>query len=165
MKDVTPERLEAIRSRQNSSSAVRDAMRKLRIQQSLLNYRVGDQLALNDVDLNCFDIVDAYGPLSPTQLARLSGLHPATLTGILDRLERGGWIARERDPADRRAVLIHSHAERYADLLRRYSGISRKMNKLLADYTSEQLDVIAGFLERTVDAFREEADQIGRTEG
>jgi DNA-binding MarR family transcriptional regulator len=164
MKDVTPERLEAIRSRQNSSSAVREAMRKLRIQQSLLNYRVGDQLALNDVDLNCFDIVDAYGPLSPTQLARLSGLHPATLTGILDRLERGGWIARERDAADRRAVLIHSHAERYADLLRNYAGISRKMNKLLAGYTREQLDVIAGFLERTVDAFREETDQIGMTE-
>src|SRR5690349_13627279 len=139
MKDVTPERLEAIRSRQKSSSAVRDAMRKLRIQQALLNYRVGDQLALNDVDLNCFDIVDAFGPLSPTQLARLSGLHPATLTGILDRLERGGWIVRERDPADRRAVLIHSHAERYADLLSKYSGISRKMNRLVAGYTDEEL--------------------------
>jgi DNA-binding MarR family transcriptional regulator len=164
MKDVSPERLEAIRSRQKSSAAVRDAMRKLRIQMSLLNYRVGDQLALNDVDLNCFDIVDAFGPLSPSQLARLSGLHPATLTGILDRLERGGWIVRERDPADRRAILIHSHAERYADLLGKYSGISRQMNKLLAGYSDGQLEVIAGFLERTLDAFREETDQLGETE-
>ena len=28
------------------------------------------------------------------------------MTGIIDRLERGGWIGRERDPADRRGVVV-----------------------------------------------------------
>ncbi len=37
-----------------------------------------------------------------------SGTSPkvATLTGILDRVERGGWMAPEREAAGRRAVLI-----------------------------------------------------------
>ncbi|HVO40168.1 MAG TPA: MarR family transcriptional regulator [Spirochaetia bacterium] len=34
------------------------------------------------------------------------GLPPSTLTGILDRLTEGGWLAREADPEDRRAVVI-----------------------------------------------------------
>ena len=76
-----------------------------RMQLSLLNLHVGAHLDLKDVDLNCLDLLASHGPLSPTALARRAGLHPATMTGILDRLERGGWVARERDPSDRRAVV------------------------------------------------------------
>jgi len=108
MKAVTPERAGAIRRRQQSTAEIRSSLRELRIQLSLLNYRVGSQLELKDVDLDCFDMIDAYGPLSPTALARRAGLHPAHMTGILDRLERGGWIARERDPSDRRAVVVRA---------------------------------------------------------
>ena len=32
------------------------------------------------------------------------------MTGILDRLERGGWVDRGRDPSDRRGVLIQAAA-------------------------------------------------------
>ena len=74
------------------------------------------------------------------------------MTGILDRLERGGWIVRERDPSDRRAVIVRASRERYAELLRHYSGMSRSMNKLLADYSDNELELIADFLRRTVDA-------------
>jgi DNA-binding MarR family transcriptional regulator len=78
------------RQSERTAHEIRDLIRALRIQLSLLNYRVGSQLELKDVDLDCFDILDAYGPLSPSALARRAGLHPATMTGILDRLERGG---------------------------------------------------------------------------
>src|SRR2546427_3532544 len=128
MTSVPPERA---RTRQRSASEIREALRELRIQLSLLNYRVGSQMELKDVDLDCLDILDAYGPLSPSALARRAGVHPATMTGILDRLERGGWIARERDPSDRRAVVVRTLRERYADLLRLYAGMNRSMNKLL----------------------------------
>src|SRR3982074_810096 len=89
MNSVPPERADAIRSRQRSTPKIRDSVRDLRIQLSRLNYRVGSQLELKDVDLNCFDIIDSYGPLSPSALARRAGLHPATMTGHLDRLLPG----------------------------------------------------------------------------
>jgi DNA-binding MarR family transcriptional regulator len=38
--------------------------------------------------------VDRYGPLRPSGLGRSAGFHPATMTGIIDRLESGGWISR-----------------------------------------------------------------------
>jgi DNA-binding MarR family transcriptional regulator len=87
-------------------------MRELAIQLSLLNHQVGAHLDLKDVDLACLDTIARHGPLSPTALARSAGLHPATVTGILDRLERGGWVARDRDPADRRAVLVRALRDR-----------------------------------------------------
>jgi DNA-binding MarR family transcriptional regulator len=162
MTSVTPERAGAIRHRQQSTAEIRNALRELRIQLSLLNYGVGSQLDLRDVDLDCFDMIDAYGPLSPSALARRAGLHPATMTGILDRLERGGWIARERDPSDRRAVVVRAIRERYAELMRKYTGMNRSMNKLLASYSDSELELIADFMRRTVDAGRSAAEELTR---
>lgn len=160
MKPVTPERAEAIRRRQQATTEIRDSLRELRLQLALLNYRVGSQLDLKDVDLDCLDILDARGPLSPTALATSAGVHPATMTGILDRLEKGGWVVRERDPADRRAVLVRAVRDRYAQLLRLYSGLSRSMNKLLAGYTDTELELIAGFMRRTVTAGQEATEDL-----
>ena len=165
MKSVTPERAAAIRGRQQSTAEIRNSLRELRIQLALLNYRVGSQVELNDIDLDCLDIIDAYGPLSPTALARRAGLHPATMTGILDRLERGGWIVRERDASDRRAVAVRAVRERYGELLRHYSGLSRSMNKLLADYSDSELDTIADFMRRAVEAGRNATDQLSGERG
>ena len=160
MSSVQPERAAEIRRRQRSTAEIRSALRELRIQLSLLNYRVGSQLELKDVDLDCFDIIDAYGPLSPSALARRARLHPATMTGILDRLERGGWIARERDPSDRRAVVVRTLGDRYAELMRLYGGMNRSMNKILADYSDSELELIADFMRRTVDAGRNATDEL-----
>ena len=46
------------------------------------------------------------------------------MTGILDRLERGGRIVRERDPVDRRAVVLRATRERNPELFRLYSGMN-----------------------------------------
>jgi DNA-binding MarR family transcriptional regulator len=162
MSSVSPTSDEAIR-RQKAASDIRQALRELRIQLALLNYSVGSQVELKDIDLDCLDILDSYGPLSPSALARRAGLHPATMTGILDRLERGGWIARERDPSDRRAVVVRVLPDRYGDLLRLYQGMARSMNKLLADYSESELETIAEFLRRTADAGRDATQKVGES--
>jgi DNA-binding MarR family transcriptional regulator len=150
-------------ARQKLASDVRAALRALRVQLSLLNNRVRSQIDLRDVDLDFFDIIDTDGPISPSELARRTGQHPATVTGILDRLERGGWIARERDPSDRRAVRVAVVRERYGDLIGLYHGMARAMNKLLASYTEQELAVIADFLQRTVEAGEQATEELAAT--
>src|SRR5882724_8484529 len=144
----------AARRRRRLAVAIGVSLRELAIQLSLLNHRVGSQLELRDVDLDCLDLIDRYGPLSPSALARRAGLHPATVTGILDRLESGGWIARDRDPSDRRAVLLRLQRDRVPDLLRLYAGMNRGMNEIYAGYDEKELELIADFLHRTADAGR-----------
>jgi DNA-binding MarR family transcriptional regulator len=152
--------VDAARRRRRSAAAIGQSLRELASQLSLLNHQVGANLELRDVDIDCLELIDRQGPLSPSALARAAGLHPATITGILDRLERGGWIARERDPSDRRAILVRARRDRYADLLRLYSGMNRSMNQIYAGYSESELEAIADFLERTAKAGQSATDEL-----
>jgi DNA-binding MarR family transcriptional regulator len=82
------------------------------------------------------------------------------MTGILDRLERGGWIARERDPADRRAVLIRAEQGRGAEVFRLYAGMNSAMDHIIGEYDEAQLELLAGFLRRTADAGRAATEDL-----
>src|SRR3954453_22628444 len=152
MNSVPPQRAEEIRSRQRSTAAIRDSLRELRIQLALLNYRVGSQVDLKDAELDMLDMLDTYGPLSPSALARRAGMHPATMTGVLDRLERGGWITRDRDPADRRAVLVSARKERNTEIFSRYAGMNAAMAAVCAGFSEPELRAVANFLTRATQA-------------
>ena len=145
------------------SRAVKESLRELGAQLSLLNHSVGTRLDLKDADLECLDLITRYGPLSPSALARRAGLHPATMTGILDRLERGGWIDRGRDPADRRSVVIQAARGRGAEILRLYlvdSGMNTALDEICAEYDDTELQLLAGFLHRTAAAARTAAERL-----
>jgi DNA-binding MarR family transcriptional regulator len=140
--------------RKRLTTAIKQSLRDLRIQLSLLNHQVGARLDLNDVDLDCLDLISRQGPLSPSALARHAGLHPATLTGVLDRLEKGGWVTRDPDPSDRRAVVVRALPGRTAELMRLYAGMLTLMDQLCAGYGDAELELLAEFLRRTADAGR-----------
>jgi DNA-binding MarR family transcriptional regulator len=142
------------RLRRRLATDIKESLRELSIQLSLLNHQVGAHADLNDVDLDCLDLISRLGPLSPSALARRAGIHPATMTGILDRLERGGWITRERDPADRRAIAVRALRDRSAELFRLYSGMNTSMDRICAEYDEPELELLADFLRRTTDAGR-----------
>lgn len=150
----------ALRQRRRMTAAIKQSLRALRVQLAFLNLRVGAQLDLKDVDLDCLDLIASHGPLSPSALARRAGLHPATMTGVLDRLEQGGWVARERDPSDRRAVVVRARHERTAELMRLYAGMNSFMDEICAGYNDAELAVIADFLGRTTSAGRTAADDL-----
>lgn len=46
-------------------------------------------------------------PTTPAELAELASVSRATITGLLDSLERDGYVRREPDPADRRQMSVH----------------------------------------------------------
>ena len=154
------EKADVARRRRRLANAIKETLRELSIQLSLLNHHVGARLEIRDVDLDCLDLVDRHGPLSPSALARRAGLHPATVTGILDRLERGGWVVRERDPADRRGVVVRPRRERGAELLELYSGMNGAMDQILSGYGDAELELLRDFLHRTAEAGRAATDAL-----
>ena len=142
------------RSRRRLAAEIKDSLRELSNQLAMLNRQVGAHLELKDVDLDCLELIGRYGPMSPSAVARRAGLHPATMTGVLDRLQRGGWIVRERDPdaADRRAVTVRALRDRNAEVYQLYSGMNGTMDGLLADYSVAELELLVDFLQRTTTA-------------
>lgn len=160
MSSISTESADAARRRRRLRTAIKESLRELSIQLSLLNHQVGARVDLKDVDLDCLDLVNRHGPLSPSGLARRAGLHPATMTGILDRLERGGWVTRDRSTSDRRAVLIRALRDRNSELLHLYSGMTTSMDQICAEYGDTELQLLADFLRRTANAGRAATDEL-----
>jgi len=46
------------------------------------------------------------GPRTPAELAEAAGVTRATMTGLIDTLERDGFVKREPDPVDRRMMSV-----------------------------------------------------------
>ena len=137
-----------------------ESLRNLNVQLSLLNQQVGARIELRGTDLSCLDLISRGGPISPKALAKRASLHPATLTGILDRLERGGWIIRDRDPDDRRGVLLRARTERNSEVAGQFAGMLHAMTTICAGYTDAELELITDFLRRTAEAGRQAADTL-----
>ena len=51
------------------------------------------------------------GPRTPAELAEAAGVTRATMTGLIDTLERDGLVKREPDPVDRRMMSGAPHGE------------------------------------------------------
>jgi DNA-binding MarR family transcriptional regulator len=66
------------------------------------------------------------GPRRITELADLEGLAQPTVTLLVGRLEERGWVTRNRDPDDRRAVLV-SHTPSGLSALEQMRSESRAM--------------------------------------
>ena len=160
MDSISSEDAGSARHRRRLSAAIKEALRELSIQLSLLNHHVGARVELKDVDLDCLDLISRNGPLSPSALARRAGLHPATMTGIIDRLERGGWVARDRGSSDRRAVLIRALRDRNSELLHLYSGMNTSVDQICAGYSEAELHLVADFLRQTAHAGRTATDEL-----
>ncbi|MFI5695940.1 MarR family transcriptional regulator [Kribbella sp. NPDC051586] len=145
------------------ANEIKDSLRELSNQLSLLNHQVSGHLELKDVDLDCLELITRHGPVSPSALARRAGLHPATMTGVLDRLQKSGWIVRERDPeaTDRRAVTVRALRDRNAEVFQLYSGMNSTMDELLADYSEAELKLLVEFLQRTTSAGRTATEALG----
>jgi DNA-binding MarR family transcriptional regulator len=140
------------RAHRRLTNTVKQSVRGMRSELALLNRRISGKLDLRDGDLDCLELLARLGPLGPSALARAAGVHPATMTGVLDRLEKGGWLARDRDPGDRRSVVLQVRPDRVGEVFTLYSGMNAALDEICATYTDEELTVIADFLDRAATA-------------
>jgi DNA-binding MarR family transcriptional regulator len=150
-----------VADRRRRETAVLSALRDLRIELAVLNHRVGSRVELKDLDFDCLDVIARQGPISPTALAARVGVHAATMTGILNRLEDGGWITRQRADGDRRGVVVASTPERQREVYGMFGGMNSRMATICGRYSDAELDAIADFLARSVEAGRASADELG----
>jgi len=68
--------------------------------------RMARELGLTGPQRLVLRILGRFPGLPAGELATLLHLHPSTLTGVLQRLEKRGWIRRRADPRDRRRALF-----------------------------------------------------------
>ena len=120
------------------------ALRALGTELAASNRAAAAALGINDSDLAVLDLLHREGPMSPSELARRTGMGPTTMTSLLKRLERGGWVERRSDADDRRSVTIHvSGTGRLAE---RYAHVDARILALTQDWTPDDRERLVGFL-------------------
>ena len=89
------------------------------------------------------------GPIPAGELADKSGLTTGAITGVIDRLERAGYVVRASDPRDRRRVVVQPIRDKASsDLGPVFDGVKRATSVMLDRYSAEQLELLLEFLNR-----------------
>ena len=129
----------------------------------LLGQVSAERIGINATDLNCLNIVALTGPMTAGELARQTGLTTASITGVLDRLEESGFVRRERDPKDRRRVIVNLNP---GPGLRKigpaFGPLVKAWRDGAASYSDEELRLLLDFQRRFEDIVR---GQLARLRG
>jgi DNA-binding MarR family transcriptional regulator len=137
-------------SRQISSSLRARLINAVRANQTaddMFDESVVDFLGVSRSDGRCLDIVDRLGRVTAGRLAAESGLTTGSVTALVDRMERAGYLTRTRDTEDRRKVWIEV-TERTRELNACLFGhLSAVLLPLFERFTLDQINAIVDYLE------------------
>jgi DNA-binding transcriptional ArsR family regulator len=142
------------------------AMRRTGSTLQLLGQLAAERIGVNATDLNCLNLVALAGPkgsMTAGELARQTGLTTASITGVLDRLEEGGFVRRERDPKDRRRVIVNLNpGPGLAEIGPTFGPLVLAWRSAAASYSDAELRLLLDFQARFLDIVR---DQLNRLRG
>jgi DNA-binding MarR family transcriptional regulator len=117
----------------------------------LLHNAIASRSGINVTDMQCINLLQLRGPMTPGQLAEAMFLTTGgAITAVIDRLEKAGMVRRRRDEQDRRRVLVEATEDGpVTELGDRFQPVAELYGQLLEGYSDEQLEVILDYLART----------------
>ena len=95
-------------------------------------------------------IAHSPAPPCPKDMEEAFHLTHPTVSGLLSRLEKKGFILIEPDPADRRCKRVRLDAKGRESLSKMEATITSNEAKLVQDFTEEEKALFADFLSRAI---------------
>lgn len=135
-------------------------MRGLGTRTVLYQQSVAASLGLYNNDFLSIDILHEKGPVTAGELSRLTGLTTGSVTSLIDRLEKNGFVRRQPDPHDRRKVIIVPLYENKEDVNATYLQLHAAMVKLASSYSDEELELITQFLNKASSVLEEQIHHL-----
>lgn len=131
----------------------------------LLVHAIAQHVGLSAVEFECWSLISQHGPFTAGELAKRCRITTGGMTGMIDRLERRGYVRRQADPNDRRRVLVESVkneavTKAMAKGTALYAPLQKAFNEMIASYSDEQLMFIIDFMERTNTMFHAAVDSL-----
>src|ERR687887_1308527 len=141
--------------REEFIQAIVERFREMSTETILFHQAVADVLGLHITDHKCLDLIHRFGAMPAGRLGELTGLTTGAVTGIIDRLEKAGYVRRTNDPKDRRRTIVeptrNKRLERKLELI--FTPLHERMYKLLSSYSESELafllDAMTQFIEQT----------------
>lgn len=141
--------------------ALDEELRAFNAEVGMLTRAVAERLGVGVTDLQCLSIIGQAGSISAGRLAEMIGLTSGAITGVVDRLERTGYVRRERDTKDRRKVIIRPLSGKIErDVAPLFDSVRRARAELCSGYSDHDLAVILDFVTRNRPMLREEIAKL-----
>jgi DNA-binding transcriptional ArsR family regulator len=138
-----------------------EGFRKTGSLMQLMGQAAADRIGVNATDLNCLNILSFAGQMTAGELARATGLTTASITGVADRLEEAGYVRRERDPRDRRRVVIRLVLDRaLQDVAPVFLPLVQDWQGVVGHYTDDELRLIVDFYGLMEEVIREHVTRL-----
>lgn len=139
-----------------------EVMREFMARAVLFQDAVAKWGGLNGTDLQCASLLMSEGPATPGELAERTGLTAGgAITTAIDRLERAGFVTRDRDPNDRRRVIVTANSDaiigRFGEV---YGRVGERWNTFLETLTDDQLTFANDLFARAAEVNREEIERL-----
>jgi DNA-binding MarR family transcriptional regulator len=136
--------------------------REMSTETIMFHQSVADVLGLHITDHKCLDLIRQYGAMPAGRIAELTGLTTGAVTGIIDRLEKAGYVRRANDPKDRRRTIVepirNKKWERKIEAI--FIPFHERMHKLLSSYSDGELDFLLDVLTKSIEQTREESIKL-----
>jgi DNA-binding MarR family transcriptional regulator len=125
-------------------------LRRLTVELDAVGQRFAGLHGLNRTDVRALvaimDAARSGRPMTAGGLGAAVELSSASVTALVDRLERAGHVRRVRDAADRRRVVLEMSAPAMAAGAEFFGGLQRDLVAAMAGYSDEELAVVRRFL-------------------
>ena len=126
----------------------------------MLHHVIAERFALSVTDLKALDLLQRSGPLTAGEIAAHTHLATASVTSLIDRLQRKRFVRRLRDPGDRRRVLVNITPNLEKEIAPLFASLSRRLGKRFGRYSLEQIVLLGDFLTQGAREMREEAARL-----
>jgi|SRR5579883_240837 len=147
-------------------AAIGGEFRQLATATVLFHQAIADRLGMHATDHRCLEILSRAGRMTAGELTELTGLTTGATTGVIDRLEKAGFVRRVEDPDDRRRVVIEPFPERIErEIAPLFRSLAPAMAELCGGYSAHDLAVIREFIASVQVVVFEQIRKLRETDG
>jgi DNA-binding MarR family transcriptional regulator len=139
-----------------------DRLREMSTETIIFHQAVAEELGLYITDHKCMDIIHRYGAMPAGRLGEMTGLTTGAITGMIDRLEKAGYVRRANDPKDRRKTIVepvrNKKLERRIEMI--FTPLHERMHKFLSSYSDTELTFLFDAMTKLIEQTREESKRL-----
>jgi DNA-binding MarR family transcriptional regulator len=134
--------------------------RELSARTVMFHGAIAEKMGLSITEHKALDMLSRQGPITAGQLAEITGLTTGAITGMVDRLEKSGFVRRVADPTDRRKVRVEAVVEKYEVMSGVFESLGQAINGLLESYNDKELATIYDFMSRLPEVMETETNKL-----
>ena len=142
--------------------AITEKFREMSTETIMFHQAVADALGLHITDHKSLELIHRFGAMPAGRLAQLTNLTTGSVTGIIDRLEKAGYVRRINDPEDRRKTIVeptkNKKLEKKIELI--FMHLHESLHRLMSPYSDSELAFLLEATTKIIELTHEESKKL-----